>query len=272
MRISDHNKWKDKRHRHLSKDAKLIYDYLWDNASKAGFYKIADPEMDAFTIGCTIDEFWESINELSKPKEILGGEKHRGFVLVDNVIWISHLLKHDQQKFGQSLDNAHTTIVKELISYHNKFSGQPEYDKLIDSILPEVLDKAKVKIPVVLPDIPDSTERFRQGLKESAKPSGTNKSIDMNWFLDQFKKVTGKNAKMNRIIEKNIRDRVSEGIEPNDVIKVYRYIHKEWSQDEKMKQHIVLETILGEKFPKYLSMAMNEDTTQGYVPAHRRNK
>jgi hypothetical protein len=273
MRISDNQKWKDQRHRQLSPMEKVVYDFLWDNCDRSGFYKVADTAMDCFVINCTEAEYMAALESLSAPKSINGGREHRGFVKVENTIWITHFLKYDQRNFGASLDPAHKPIIKGLISHQDTFSEEPEYLSLMKSITQEVLDRFKIELPISreIPDIPDAQERFREHIKSAKKKE----PINIAWWTDTFKEITNKDVIMNPIIERNIRDLVREGsTTPNHVRTVFAYLHKVWGPDDKMKKFVTMETILNpDKFPGYLNQAINDkDGTAAYTPAHLRAK
>jgi len=254
---------------------KVVYDFLWDNCDKSGFYKVADPTMDSIIINCAEEDYTSALESLSKPKSINGGKEHRGFVKVNNVIWITHFLKYDQKNFGSSKDWAHAPIMKLLFSYQETFNNEPEYMSFLRSIDPDVLDRfgVDVKIGHEIPDMPDAQERFKENIKGSE--SSSKKPIDIEWWTRTFTEITNKQVILNNIIERNIRDLVRDGnVTPKQVKTVFTYLHKVWGEDEKMKQFVTMETILKpDKFPVYLNQAINDprDGTSGYVPAHLRD-
>ena len=275
---SDHQKWKDKRHRQLSILEKVVYDYLWDNASESGFYKVTDPFMDSVLIGCDEDEYKKAIASLSQPKSIDGGHEHRGFVLVGPWIWISHYIDHTQQKhkFGTTCNWAHKSVMKDLFSHYDDYKLESEYRDVIMGIQDDVLLKFEMERPAEkkrdIPEIPSAEERFKAGL-QSAPSSEVQKPIDMDKLVAYFNKAAGKRVKLNKIIERNVMDLIREGTSQKDIAKVIDYLAKEWGQDEKMKKHLTLEVLLGDKFPKYLNMAQDAGTTESnYIPPHLRNK
>lgn len=270
---SDHQKWKDQRHRELSILEKVVYDFIWDNASESGFYKIADAPIDAVFINCTTEQYRQTIASLCKPKSIAGGTMHRGFVLVENIVWISHYIKHNQRKseFGKSMNSAHSPILKDLVSFYDRFSNEPEYMEMIEGVSDECYEKFNVKKPHKFPEMPSQRDRFQNNIKNQPS-SGKSEAFDVGTLVDEFKKITNRKAHPNAIIQRNLADLYREGYRFNDYVKVIKYINKEWGQDEKMKSHITLETILGDKFPKYLNQAENDtsQSNQTYVPAHKR--
>lgn len=260
-RHSDYGKWDDIRHRKLPILQKCVYDYLWDKCSRAGFFTVGDPDADAFKIGCGPDQFRGALIELCKAKPSPAGDPHRGFVKVNNVIWISHFVYHDQQGFGVSANKAHKPIVSDLLAY-TQFHGEPEMQKVLHEISDEVYEAFGLRRPSMIPVPIQSSKPVQASLDDKKATDG---GFDFNEIVNEFVKITNRSVTLNPIIEKAIRDRVRDGVTKEQMFKVFRFKNNEWKDDAKMKNNITMELLLSEKFHQYLNQANNDDNTSSGI-------
>lgn len=250
-RPSDSDKWNDKRYRQLTFEQKAVYDYLWDRADNAGFYKFSDTEMDILRLGPDMrdeDQLRSAIKSLCKPKESPDGKLHRGFIAVKPYIWCSHLIKKTQNQFGKRKDNRHKPILTILIDMYEFYNGEPEYRELIESVDMDVWQHFKLDNPLT-----------QEKLAETSVPTATKPKtpipVPSNVFDDiikYFNETTGLDIMLSQIRIKLIKDRLRES-NVNDIKKVIEFKNSQWKDDPKMSKHITLETLLkDEHFMKYL--------------------
>lgn len=253
-RPSDANKWEDRRHRQLTLAEKVVYDYWWDRADVAGFYKISDRDMDCLKMGMPLEMYQQSAKSLCAPKEDSDGETHRGWIMVNKTAWCSHFIKHTQNRFGETPDNRHKNILEILCDKFHEFKNEPEFIEVLDSVQDFVWERFKgLKNPLITEKLNRTSHLPLATIQEKKK------SIPMN-FADQvmelWNEITGFSDFLNQYREKNIRERLSDGFKIEDFKRVFQFKYEEWKDKPEMAASLTIDTMIKpQHFQKYLEQS-----------------